>query len=310
MSRLPVTILTGFLGSGKTTLLRHALAQEEMADTAVLVNEVGEIGLDHLLVDHVDEDTVLLASGCLCCAVRADLTGALRRLLLRRQAGDAPPFARVVVETSGLADPAPILSTIATTGFIRDRCSLGAVVTTVDAVYGSDALSRHPEAARQVAFADRVVVTKTDLVGDTGKLRSALAGRNPGAALLEAAHGKVDPALLFAPAETPRVPETIPAAHSDALASFDLRWSATLSWGGLIAALERLLAAYGDRIPRIKGLARVAEQSRPMVIHAVHHTLFPPTSLDRPAEAGSFLTFVTERLRRDEVEPFFREVIA
>src|SRR5213595_2866619 len=160
---IPVNIVTGFLGSGKTTLLRRLLASPELANTAVLVNELGEVGLDHLLLRHVDETTVVLPSGCVCCALRADLTAAIRDLYSKRERGTIPRFDRLAIETTGLADPAPIIFTLLAEPVLRHHFRVGHVVTTVDAVNGARHLAQHPESVKQVAVADRVVLTKTDL---------------------------------------------------------------------------------------------------------------------------------------------------
>jgi len=194
----PVCVLTGFLGSGKTTLLGKLLRRPEFSRTAVIINEFGEIGLDHDLVETSDESFVELQTGCLCCTIRGDLTRTLHDILRRRRERSVPPFERVVIETSGLADPAPILQALMTDTSLATELSLSSVVTTVDAVNGGDTLSAHRESVKQVAVADRLILTKTDLVdGASDALAARLAAVNPTAPVLRAHHGDIDPALLF-----------------------------------------------------------------------------------------------------------------
>src|SRR5215831_16292198 len=196
---IPVTLLTGFLGSGKTTVLNHVLKQPEMAATAVIVNEFGEIGLDHLLVERASEEVVLLNSGCLCCTVRGDIVDTLTNLFVDRVKGKVPFFTRVAIETTGLADPAPILHTLMTDPIVAARYMLDGVVTTVDAVNGSATLDRQPEAVKQAAVADRLLLTKTDLADSAPRqeIELRLKVLNPSAAMVPVAQGAVDPALLF-----------------------------------------------------------------------------------------------------------------
>ncbi|EFH09923.1 CobW/P47K family protein [Pseudoroseomonas cervicalis ATCC 49957] len=195
---IPVTLLTGFLGAGKTTLLNHLLQQPEMAGAAVLINEFGEIGLDHLLVESLEQEAVLLQSGCLCCTIRGDLAGALQRLAERARGGQ--PVNRVVIETTGLADPLPILQTLMAEPAIARLFVLDGVVTLVDAVVGLATLDSQVEARRQAAVADRLLLSKTDLAapGSVAALRGRLRALNPAAPMLEVAHGRADPAALLA----------------------------------------------------------------------------------------------------------------
>src|SRR5712691_3791182 len=198
-SLIPVTLLTGFLGSGKTTVLNHVLKEPGMAATAVIVNEFGEIGLDHLLVERSSEDVVLLNSGCLCCTVRGDIVDTLTSLFVDRVKGKVPFFTRVAIETTGLADPAPVLHTLMTDPVVAARYMLDGVVTTVDAVNGAATLDRQPEAIKQAAVADRLLLTKTDLAapGTRQVIEDRLNRLNPGARIVAVAQGAVDPALLF-----------------------------------------------------------------------------------------------------------------
>ena len=199
LERLPVSVITGFLGSGKTTLLKKLLGQPDMADTAVVINEFGEIGLDHLLVEEAKEDTILMSSGCLCCSIRGDLIDTLRRLYKRRERGEVPRFKRLVIETTGLADPAPILQTLMGDPLLSAFYRLDGVVTTVDAVNGMDQLDRQFESVKQAAVADRLILTKTDLADAVQRkaLEARLRSLNPAAPLLPVAHGVVAAEQLF-----------------------------------------------------------------------------------------------------------------
>jgi G3E family GTPase len=196
---VPVTLLTGFLGSGKTTVLNRLLKRPDMAATAVIVNEFGEVGLDHVLIERSSGDTVLLASGCICCTVRDDLSATLTQLMLQKIRGEIPDFRRVVIETTGLADPAPILHMLMTDPAIAARYRLGGVVATIDAVNGSATLDQHMEGVKQAAVADRLLITKTDIApaAQSALLRERLAALNPGARLIDVVDGMVDPTALF-----------------------------------------------------------------------------------------------------------------
>jgi G3E family GTPase len=198
---IKVSLLTGFLGSGKTTLLNQLVKHPGMGETAVLINEFGEIGLDHQLIEKVDEDTILLSSGCLCCTVRDDLSRALHELFLKRVQGQVPPFERVLIETTGLADPAPVIHTLMTDRVIVNRYTLDSIVTTVDAVNGDLQLDQYPESVKQAAVADRVLITKCDLAkpDDVAKLESGLRGLNPGAPIFRVEKGHIDPDKLLRP---------------------------------------------------------------------------------------------------------------
>jgi G3E family GTPase len=198
-SRTPVTLLTGFLGSGKTTVLNHVLKQPEMAATAVIVNEFGEIGIDHLLVEKATDDVVLMQSGCLCCTVRGDIADTLVNLFVDRAKGKIPGFERVVIETTGLADPAPILHALMSDPIVAERYMVDGVVTTVDAVNGAGTLDAQIEAVKQAAVADRLLLTKSDLASPEARqaLEARLADLNPGAPIIEVTGGAVDPAFLF-----------------------------------------------------------------------------------------------------------------
>lgn len=196
-SKIPVTILTGFLGSGKTTLLSHLIRQPALSNAAVIINEFGEISLDHELIEKTDGDVIEIQGGCLCCTVRGDLVKALHDLMLKRTQGTVRAFDRIVIETTGLADPAPILQTLMSDPLAFTKFRLDGIVTTVDAVNGMTTLDAHEEALKQAAVADRIILTKTDLSADTATLQARLKKLNPGCAISVADHGRIDPALLL-----------------------------------------------------------------------------------------------------------------
>jgi G3E family GTPase len=283
---LPVSVVTGFLGSGKTTLLSRLLAHPSMGETAVIVNELGEVGIDHHLLRQVDERTVLLRSGCVCCSLRGDLADELRDLLGRRARGEIPPFRRAVVETTGLADPAPILATLLSEPMLRHQYRPESVVTTVDAVNGLRQLDRQPESLKQAAVADRLLVTKTDLV-DRDALRALeerLAALNPVAPVLEACFGEIDPRRLFG--RSPRVgaeharprPEGV-EGHGLDVQAFALTFETPLDWTAFAVWLTMLLQSRGEEVLRVKGLLNVGTP-RPVLLNGVQHVVHPPVHLD------------------------------
>jgi G3E family GTPase len=229
-SVIPMTVLTGFLGSGKTTLLKHLLANPAMAGTAVIINEFGDVGLDDALVEKTEEDTVLLPSGCVCCAVRGDLVEALKRLHIKSLNGEIPPIQRIVLETTGLADPTPIVHTLMTDEDVYRVYQLDGVVTTIDAEHGLAQLDQHFEPAKQIAIADRIVVTKSDLVPvlDTLKLEARARALNRSAEILRAVKGDISPSELFGL-----------GAHEPALSGADAeRWLAVDTVRGAAALHE------------------------------------------------------------------------
>ena len=281
--RLPVTVVTGFLGSGKTTLINRLLKHPGMAETAVLVNEFGEIGLDHLLIEAIDETTVLVGAGCLCCTVREDMVVALAGLLERRDAGIVPHFRRVLVETTGMADPAPILHTLLADNRINDRCRIDGIVTTVDALLGETTLAEHHESQRQAAVADRLVLTKTDLADParTGSLRNRLGALNPGATQLIA---PVAPDALFGAG--PFDPQSSVGDiarwlgdghhhHDGAIAGMSLTAETPLRIDRVVAWIEDTIARHGDRLLRLKGILDVEGSPVPVAVHGVQHVFHP-----------------------------------
>ena len=301
----PVTLLTGFLGSGKTTLLARLLRDPTLADTAVLINEFGEVGLDHHLVGRIDETTVLLPSGCLCCTIRGELAEAIKALHGRRTRGEVAPFARLVVEASGLADPLPIVSTITADPVLRHHFRMGAVVTTVDAVNGLDQLTRQPESVAQAAMADRLVLTKTDLcdAATADGVIDALRGLNPDAPLLRA-HDALDAATILgdraplAPAGAVRC-VAAPAHPGAAVASsLSLVVDGPLDWTRFGLWLTMLLNRHGEAVLRVKGLLNVAGAHGPVAIHGVGPLVHVPTHLDAwpDADRRSRLVFITRGL--------------
>jgi G3E family GTPase len=320
----PVTVLTGFLGAGKTTLLNHLLRRPELVRTAVLVNEFGEIGLDHLLIEKVDDTRVLLNARCLCCSVRGDLARALRAMLPRARRDE---ISRIVIETTGLADPVPILATMMTDPVVASAYRLDGIVTVVDAVNGARHLDTQDEAVRQVAVADRIVISKVD-VTDPAPLRDRLRALNPGAPVAQIAHGAIDPGFilnagLFDPAT--KIPDVAgwlnvaafeaagdrhhhhhdPNRHDARIEAFCLTFEDPLDWRGLAIWLETLAASRGENLLRVKGILNLKGQNRPVAIHAVRHLIHKPVMLAAWPEGDphtSRIVFIARDLPRAVIE--------
>jgi G3E family GTPase len=293
----PVLVLTGFLGSGKTTLLGHLLRQPDFSRTAVIINEFGEIGLDHDLVEASDDSFIALTTGCLCCKVRDDLVATLADMLRRREQGRVPPFTRVVIETSGLADPAPILHTLMTDATMTEHLTLSGVVTTVDAVNGADTLDREAISAKQVAVADRLVLTKSDLAcAISSRLLQRLARMNSAAPLLSADHGRIDPQALFGTDRNDARNGSFDvqawlgqntathshAVHDAEIQAYAIVREAPIPAVALTLLLETLAEHCGADLLRLKGIVNIREcPDRPAVIHGVQHVFHAPTWLAR-----------------------------
>src|SRR6202162_4854142 len=284
----PVTVLTGFLGSGKTTLLRRVLTDPAFADTAVIINEIGEIAIDHYLVDFVEGSVLELPGGCLCCAVREDLAQTLRSLIERRDAGEIRGFRRIVIESSGLADPAPVLFTLGADPMLDQRLVLGRVVTLVDALAGAATLERFAEAARQVAVADALVISKTDLAPLSDALAAHLNALNPAAERILGS-AAADPAtIMFAPSRRPHPargeavgawgqPAGAEAAHTHGIAAYTIVLEGPVSRLDFARALGGLAQDRGNDLLRIKGIVRFADRpENPAIVQAAQHAMFTP----------------------------------
>jgi G3E family GTPase len=320
---IPVNLITGFLGSGKTTLLRRLLASPALTGTAVLVNELGEVALDHLLLREVDERTVVLPSGCVCCSIRGDLSAAIRDLLSQRDRGLLPPFDRVAIETTGLADPGPILFTITAEPVIRHHFRLGNIVTTVDGVNGLRTLAHHPESIQQVVVADRLVITKRDLAGADAvqALRHDLRRLNPGAPILDSADplspddlltrdlhdapGRLDDARRWGDLTLdPDAARGMARRHLDDIGTVTLTFDEPMDWTAFGIWLSMLLHRYGEQVLRVKGILQVAGAPTPVMVQGVQHLVHPPMHLDcwPTADHRTHLVFIVRGLDRRQLE--------
>lgn len=328
----PITILTGFLGSGKTTLLNHLLGDEGMADTAVLINEFGEIGLDHLLVQEITEGVVLLSSGCLCCTVKGELVDSLRELYLNRIQGEIPNFNRVMIETTGLADPAPVIGALVRDPMFKEWYRLEGIVTTVDAVHGAGQLDDHEEAIKQAAVADRLVLTKSDLAApeELVEIEQRLRLLNAAAPIIKAEFGNVSPEALLdtglfnAQTKSVDVQRWLHAEvyeradghghhdhgaadvnrHDDHISSFCLTMEEPVDWRDFNRWMDAVIERFGARLLRVKGIVTAKGQKRPFAIHSVQHIRHQPVTLPTwpDGDKRTRIVFITRDVDRTEIE--------
>jgi G3E family GTPase len=327
-SLIPVTVLTGFLGSGKTTVLNHLLRQPSMDGTVAVINEFGEVGLDHLLVETSEERLALLDNGCVCCSVREDLVALLEGLSSREAAGGLPPIRRVLIETTGLADPVPVLHTLMTAPGMIARYRIDGVVVTVDAVSALRSLDNHAEAVKQIAVADRILLTKADLAEADAvvAVEQRIRGINPTVSVMPVRHGSIAPSAvfeagLFTPqARLDRVASWFATAaaataaqshaadhhaHRARISSFSLVVSEPIRWAAFSRWLDCVAAIKGDDLLRFKALVNVADRPQgPVVVHAVQHVLHPPIALDAwPSDdRSSRLVFIARDIPREAIE--------
>ncbi|OFW98311.1 MAG: cobalamin biosynthesis protein CobW [Alphaproteobacteria bacterium RIFCSPHIGHO2_12_FULL_66_14] len=320
----PVNLITGFLGSGKTTLLQRLLGDPALGDTAVLINEFGEVGLDHHLLERIDDTMVLLQSGCLCCTIRGELSEAIKALHSRRARGLVPNFRRLLIESTGLADPFPILSTVQTDPVLKHHFRLGNVIATVDAVNGAGQLARQPECIKQVAVADRLVLTKTDLAAaeTTEALVARLRRLNPSAPLWRAAEDRLDAQALlahdlfalggksaiarrwFADEVAGQSHVHDRNRHGDGIHAFALVFDGPVDWTLFGLWLTMLLHRHGTAMLRVKGILNVEGSPTPVAVHGVQHLVHPPVHMAAwpDGDRRSRLVFVVDGLDRAAIE--------
>ena len=338
--KIPVTLITGFLGSGKTTLIGRLLKHPAMDRVALVINEIGEIGIDHDLVAMSSENVSLLANGCLCCTVRTDLQETLRELFGDRRAGRIPDFDRVMIETTGLADPAPVIQTLSSDTLLCAQYRLDGVVTLVDAVNAASQLEHYAQAERQIALADRIFITKADLATAEGiaAVQKAIASINPRAEVRRCAMGDLHPSELTGiglanaradestlrflgehrrPEQTGNggdtdegayLGERLPPRHDPAVKTLSLRFDEPFSWASFSAAMEMVISLRGKDLLRVKGIVNV--EGRPIVVQGVGHVFHPPVPLDGwPSEdTGTRLVFITRNIEAATIRALFDAV--
>jgi G3E family GTPase len=339
IGRLPLHILTGFLGSGKTTLLNRMLREPTLADSAILINEIGAIAIDHHLVRRMDcgdvMDIVVLQGGCTCCAVRGDLVQALRELYIQRAQGGLPPFRRAILETTGLADPAPVLFTLASDPVLRHKFEAGAVIATVDAVHGVGQLGRYPECGKQVAVADRLIITKSDMAdpAEVINLSAELARRNPAAEILDMQGlgglqrlGGLKPLLATCDLldRHPVVPvlaqnmgndaavQAQQAEHTPEVAALAFTLDDPIEWSPFSVWLSLLLHAHGENVLRFKALLNVAGWSAPVMLDGIHHLIHAPIHLSAWPDGlrSSRIVVIAKGIPMRRIESSLRDFLA
>jgi G3E family GTPase len=326
VSPLPVHTITGFLGSGKSTLLNVLVQQETMADSAIIINEFGEIAIDHALVETSIDNIILLHSGCICCSLRGDLVDTLQELDQQVTNGKLPAFNRVLLETTGLADPGPVLQTLLTEKLLKQRYAAGLVVTMVDMVHAVQHHKHHAEFAKQVAVADKILTTKSDLasLAQKAQVTALIRQINPGAEISDVTDGQIDSTQLLGNIEldndfrTERLNQWTLASKMTAAASYDihledvkahyLRESAPVSWQNTWRWLQSVVSLRGSQILRIKGILNIDNEPMPIAIHAVHHVLHPPIRLPRwpDNDRETRIVFITRGLELDNLNVALR----
>jgi G3E family GTPase len=309
-----VTIVTGFLGSGKTTLLQRFLGSPEGQGTAVIINEFGAVGIDDALVRDSTEETVLLGNGCVCCITRTDLQVVLRRLVFDRERGTVTQFRRIVIETSGLADPGPILQTFSTDRALGGEFHVDLVLAVVDAVNGETALDTAAEARKQIILADRLIISKTDLAdrAKVEQLTQHLQKLNPRATIDIAVKGALDPQRVIEPAGGERSGFVAEAEHSDGVTSFVIMQHKPIEWLAFARAMETLIGLRGADLLRVKGILNVAGCRGPVVVQYVQHLAHPPVELDvwPDGDRNSRVVFITRNIAERDVRTLFATVQA
>ena len=332
---IPITVITGFLGSGKTTLLSSLLKKQEMTNTAVIINEFGEVGLDHALIEHSDESIIELQNGCICCTIRGDLKKTLVDLLRKKSEGEINAFNRVVIETTGLADPVPIIHTLISSFDLQKSYLLDGVITLVDAVNGENTLNLQEEAVKQVAMAERIIITKTDLVDRNTKvsLIKRLSLINPSIKIISSNFGEVSiPELLGFGAYDPYSKSKDVTAwlaaeefendhhhhhqidvnrHDDRIQAFAITTDEPVNPMAFAFFRDLLTANMGSDLLRLKGIINIVGKDFPAVIHGVQHIFHPVQWLDSwpDKDRRTRLVFITRNIKKDEIEKFFNALL-
>jgi G3E family GTPase len=320
--RLPVLLLSGFLGSGKTSLVNRLLRDARLADTAVAINEFGAVPLDQHLIDHGPDKTIVLANGCLCCNLAGDMEDGVMRMFSRREAGGLPQFRRLIIEPSGLADPAPIAQAILRNPVMSRAFRLEGIITTVDALFGARQIEEHAVTAKQIAMADRLLITKADMSAppDVENLSRQLALLNSAAqisiapvtdadAFMPASF--MDPACDSVPSRSAFFAGPADAAHTAATQVTTLTAKVPLRWRGMDAWLRSLRITHGENLLRLKGILNLAESPVPVVVHGVHHVMHAPVQLPAwpDADHGSRIVLITRNINLPAMEASWREAL-